>query len=237
MTSLPPSLAAALAGAVDREPASTGEVHRASRGDRSRADATGAPETSRFGPNDSAAPLRLVGLSGGVGEPSSTTTVVRLVLDATAARLAAQSIDSTIEIVEVRTIARDATDEVLGGLRSTQLDSALASIEGADALVVASPVFRGSYAGVFKTVLDLLEAGSLRGTPAVLAATTGTVRHTLVTEHALRPLMSYLGALTLPTTIVATPEDLVLGTRAIPELAERVERSAQELVGALSRTR
>ena len=182
-----------------------------------------------------AEPLRLVGLSGGVGTPSSTTTVVRLVLDAAAALLAEQGRAVSVEVIEVRDVARDATDEVLGGLRTPALETAMLTLEAADALVVATPVFRGSYSGVLKTVLDLLEPGSLRGVPTVLAATSGTVRHTLVTEHALRPLLSYFGALTLPTTIVATPEDLTLGVRPVPALAERVVRSSRELADAVGR--
>ena len=145
--------------------------------------------------------------------------------------------DVEVTVLEVRDLAVAAAAETVGGLREPHLDAALRSLEGADALVVASPVFRGSYAGVFKVVLDLLEPGSLRGVPTALAATSGTVRHTLVTEHAMRPLLSYLGALTLPTTIVATPNDLVLGSRPVPELAARVTRSANELADAVVRDR
>ncbi|PWD49455.1 hypothetical protein C8046_00690 [Serinibacter arcticus] len=170
-----------------------------------------------------------------MGAPSSTTTVVGLVLDATAALLREAGHDVETQVVEVRDVALAATAETIGGLREPHLDAALRTLEQADGLIVASPVFRGSYAGVFKTVLDLLEPGSLRGIPTVLAATSGTVRHTLVTEHALRPLLSYFGALTLPTTIVAVPEDLVLGSRPVPELAARVARSARELADAVAR--
>lgn len=179
--------------------------------------------------------MRLVGLSGGVGFPSSTTTVVRLVLEAAATLLRERGVvDVEVDVLEVRDLAVAAAQETVGGLREKHLDDALRRIERADGLVVASPVFRGSYAGVFKAVLDLLEPGSLRGIPTALAATSGTVRHTLVTEHAMRPLLSYLGALTLPTTIVATPDDLVLGTRPVPELAARVARSARELADAVT---
>lgn len=207
---LPASLAAVVAEAVP-----------AGSPDRSARDAAVGPVPARS--------LRLVGLSGGVGEPSSTTTLVDLVLAEAARRLREQGHDVDVDVVEVREIARDATDEVLGGLRTPRLDAAMRTVEAADGLVVATPVFRGSYAGVLKTVLDLLEAGSLRGIPTVLAATSGTARHTLVTEHALRPLLSYLGALTLPTTVVATPDELVLGTRPVPELASRIERAGGEL--------
>lgn len=172
--------------------------------------------------------VNLVGLSSGVGTPSSTTTLTSLVLEAAAAALAASGREVTTGLIEVRDIARDATDEVLGGLRTAALDDALHAIEGADGLVVATPVFRGSYAGVLKTVLDLLEPGSLRGVPTVLAATSGSVRHTLMTDFAMRPLLSYFGALTMPTSVVATPEDFTLGVPT-PELATRIARAATQL--------
>lgn len=178
-------------------------------------------------------PLTLVGLSGGVGTPSSTTAVLTLVAELAATRLREAGFAVVTRTIEVREIGLDATAEVLGGLRSATVEDALLALERADALALATPVFRGSFAGVFKTVLDLIEPGALREIPTTLIATTGSVRHTLVTEHAMRPVASYLGALTMPTTIVATPEDLVLG-RATPHLAGRIERAAGELARAVA---
>ncbi len=103
---------------------------------------------------------------------------------------------------------------------------------GADALVAVTPTFQGSYSGLFKSFLDLIEAGSLRGVPVLLAATGGTERHSLVIEHALRPLFSYLGALTVPTGVYAATADF--GGEGSAALAARVDRAAAELAALLA---
>ena len=71
-------------------------------------------------------------------------------------------------------------------------DAQWLDVASADALIVVSPTFSASYSGLFKSFFDLFEAGSLSGVPTLLAATGGTERHSLVLEHALRPLLVYL---------------------------------------------
>ena len=68
-----------------------------------------------------------------------------------------------------------------------------------DGLVVVSPVFNASYSGLFKTLVDVLPMDSLTGMPVLVAATGGTPRHSLVLDHALRPLFAYLRAVVVPT--------------------------------------
>ncbi|ACQ79981.1 NADPH-dependent FMN reductase [Beutenbergia cavernae DSM 12333] len=174
-------------------------------------------------------PVRLVALSGGLGYPSSTRTLTDLLTSAVADRLAGDGQEVLTTTVEVRDVAQDAVAETLLGLRSEPLAAALAEVEDADALIVASPVFRGSYAGVFKAVVDLLDPLAMRGKPVLLAATSGSARHTLMADHALRPLMSYFGTLTVPTAVVATPEEFAFGTRPVDGLRVRIDRAADEL--------
>lgn len=173
--------------------------------------------------------LRVVALSGGLGFPSSTRTLTDLLLEAVAERLGADGRAVSTTTVEVRDVAQDAVAETLLGLRSEPLAAALAAVEDADALIVASPVFRGSYAGVFKTVVDLLDPLAMRGKPVLLAATSGSARHTLMADHALRPLFAYFGTLIVPTAVVATPEEFAFGTRPVDGLRARIDRAAQEL--------
>ena len=60
-------------------------------------------------------------------------------------------------------------------------------IESADALIVATPVYRGSYTGLFKHLFDLVDHEALIGTPVLLAATGGSDRHSLVIDHQFGP--------------------------------------------------
>ncbi len=88
-------------------------------------------------------------------------------------------------------------------------------------------MFAASYSGLFKTFFDVLDKDLLAGKPVLLAATAGTARHSLVLDHALRPLFAYLRAAVVPTAVFAASEDF--GSTADGHLADRVDRAAVEL--------
>jgi FMN reductase len=166
-------------------------------------------------------------VSGGLRSPSTT----RLLADQIAATANAALVDTGARVevrhVELREHAHAISDALLTGFPTGALRDALADVTGADALVVVTPTFQGSYSGLFKSFMDLVEAGTLRGVPVVLAATGGTERHSLVIEHALRPMFSYLGALTVPTGVYAATADF--GGEGSAALADRIRRAGREL--------
>jgi FMN reductase len=61
-----------------------------------------------------------------------------------------------------------------------------------------------------------------------MAATGGSARHSLVLDHALRPLFSYLRATAVPTGVYAASEDW-----GAEGLAERIDRAAGELAALM----
>jgi FMN reductase len=134
----------------------------------------------------------------------------------------------------VRDIAHDLTNNVLTGFASPELQERLDAITGANAVIVATPIYSASYSGLFKMLLDVLPKDSLRGTPVLLAATGGTARHSLAIDHALRPLLAYLGALVAPTAVFAASEDW--GSVEAGRLGDRIDRAgaafARLVVGA-----
>ena len=91
-------------------------------------------------------------------------------------------------------------------------------------------MFAASYSGLFKTFFDVLDKDALDGTPVLIAATAGTARHSLVLEHALRPLFSYLHAVVVPTGVFAATDDF--GTDGA--LQKRIERAAGELAALVA---
>ena len=95
-------------------------------------------------------------------------------------------------------------------------------------------MFAASYSGLFKTFFDVLDKDALDGKPVLVAATAGTARHSLVLEHALRPLFSYLHAVVVPTGVFAATEDFG-GTDGV--LQKRVERAAAELAALVASRR
>jgi FMN reductase len=75
------------------------------------------------------------------------------------------------------------------------LGAALALISRPGLLVVASPTFKGSYAGILKLVLDMLPLPGLPGSTVAVAVTTaGWPQHRTVAGAHLRSLLAELGA-------------------------------------------
>jgi FMN reductase len=168
-------------------------------------------------------------VSAGLSNPSSTRLLADRLTAAAQAALTGRGITATVEVVELRHHARDLADNLLTGFPNEALRGAVDTVVGADGLIAVTPVFSASYSGLFKTFFDVLDKDSLTGKPVLLGATAGTARHSLVLEHAMRPLFSYLRATVAPTAVFAASEDWAGGDSGTPALTARVSRAAQEL--------
>ena len=169
---------------------------------------------------------RLVVVSAGLSVPSSTRLLAdRLV----AAAVAALHEPVEVDVVELRPLAHPLADNLLTGFPSGVLSVSIEEVRRADALIAVTPVFSASYSGLFKTFFDVLDTDILDGMPVLIAATAGTARHSLVLEHALRPLFTYLHAVVVPTGVFAASEDF-----GEAGLEARIERAVGELAGLLA---
>jgi FMN reductase len=175
----------------------------------------------------------LVVVSAGLGVPSSSRLLADRLVEAAVAELGARGVDADVQVVELRELAHDLTNHLLTGFAAPALAEALAAVRDADALVAVTPVFNASYSGLFKTFFDVLEEGSLEGTPVLLGATGGTARHSLVVDVAMRPLMAYLRALPVATGVFAASEDWASAGEG-SSLASRVVRAGRELAAAVA---
>ena len=173
----------------------------------------------------------LVIVSAGLSNPSSTRLLAERLTTATVGALGPAEDSVEVTHVELRDLAHQLTDQLLTGFPGPALAAAEAAVAAADGLVVVTPVFSASYSGLFKTFFDVLDPGALDGKPVLVAATAGTARHSLVLEHALRPLFAYLHAVVVPTGIFAATEDFA-GT----DLDSRIDRAAGELAALMGRS-
>ncbi|QGH33010.1 NAD(P)H-dependent oxidoreductase [Gracilibacillus salitolerans] len=73
----------------------------------------------------------------------------------------------------------------------------------ADALIVGTPIYRGSIPGALKNVFDLIPNTALKGKVLAFIATGGSYHHFLAIEHQLKPLAGYFKAYTLPGNVYA----------------------------------
>jgi FMN reductase len=171
--------------------------------------------------------MKLVVVSAGLSVPSST----RLLADRLAAAVGRQA-PVGVEVVELRDLAVEIAHNFTNGFPGKKLSAAMDAVTGADGLIVVTPVFSASYSGLFKSFFDVLSVSdkdALAGTPVLVAATGGTARHSLVLEHALRPLFAYLRAVVVPTGVYTASEDW-----GAEGLDGRIERAAGELAGLMN---
>ena len=166
--------------------------------------------------------ISVVTVSGSLHAPSKTDALLGAIVSSLGRRL-----DITVSAV-------DALDFV-GALKRADVASQLQLIETADLLIVASPVYRASYTGLFKHVFDLTGQTALAGTPVLLAATGGSDLHSLVIEHQLRPLFAFFEAATLPVGVYAKDADFTDYVVTSPSLLATIEHAVGVAVPVLSR--
>jgi FMN reductase len=172
----------------------------------------------------------LVVVSAGLSVPSSTRLLADRLSAATVSAAAGADLRLDVRALDLRDLAHAITDHLLTGFPPAGLAGALDAVAGADGLITVTPVFNGSYSGLFKSFFDVVGKDTLDDKPVLLAATGGTARHSLALEHAVRPMFAHLRAATVPTAVFAAAEDW--GSEG---LDARIGRAAAELAREIGR--
>jgi FMN reductase len=114
---------------------------------------------------------------------------------------------------------------------------ALAQVEAADAIVIATPVYKASYTGILKAFLDLLPQAGLAGKLVLPLATGGSQSHMLVLDYALRPVLASLSARAILPGIYATTDQMEWvegrGLLLAPPIAARIAQGVDQLSSEL----
>ena len=168
--------------------------------------------------------LRVVAV---VGSPTSSATSRTLLLVRHLLASLQQRVHASVDLVELAPIARSLGQSLSRDEVEPAVEQALQTIEAAGLLVVAAPVYRGSYPGLFKHLVDFIGLEALVDTPVLLAATGGSERHALVIDHQLRPLFSFFQARSLPLGVYATDKDFVDYRLHNPDLLARARLAVQ----------
>lgn len=170
-------------------------------------------------------PFRVVLVSGGTSDPSSTRLLGDRIVDRVAAAARDRGASALISTVDLRSIAGEITTAIVSGLIGPGLTRAIDLLRAADGVVAAAPVYKAEASGLFTSFFHVLDNDLLIGKPVVLAATAGTSRHALVIDNSMRALFAFLRALTAPTSVFAAGEDW-----NSTDLGTRIDRAAFELV-------
>ncbi len=173
---------------------------------------------------------RLAVVTAGLSQPSSTRLLADLLAGSAVDQLEGEV---KVDVVELRPLAHDLANAFATGFPAGALAEAVETVAGADAVIAVTPVFTASYSGLFKMFFDVLDNGALEGMPVLVAATAGSARHSLVLDHAMRPLFGYLRAVVVPTGVFAASEDWGSDGAVAGELSARIERAAGQLATLL----
>lgn len=165
---------------------------------------------------------RFAAFAGSWSRPSKTRALVAHAAEAAVARFG-----GTAEVFDIADLGSNFGVATLPGSAPT-LDRHLEAFVEADAIIVASPVYKGSYTGLFKHFIDLIAPDALAGKPVLLAATGGGHRHALIIEHQLRPLFGFFEAHVLGTGIYASSGDFEDGRLVAPDVLARLDRGVAQ---------
>lgn len=128
-----------------------------------------------------------------------------------------------------------------GDATAVGIVDALDRVARAEAIVIATPVYKAAYSGLLKTFLDLLPQYGLEGKVVLPVATGGSLAHALVLDYALRPVLAAAGAThVLPGVFVTDGQleiDPVHGLRIDAGLQRRLDDAVGSLVRAVARSR
>ena len=187
-----------------------------------------APADNHDGASAEVAPRRLVVISAGTSEPSTTRMLADRIAQRSLELLREMRVPASAGVVEVAPLAVDVARAMVHGAPSAELQAAVDQIASADAVIASTPVYKAGISGLFKSFVDVLDDDLLIAKPVLLAATAGSSRHALVGDEQMRSLFAYMRALTLPTSVFAAAEDWGASV-----LGERVRRAATELAVVL----
>ncbi len=175
---------------------------------------------------------RLAIVSGGLREPSSTRLLADHISTALHDELAKAEVELSATVIELRPLAKPIIDAMLTGYPNADLEAAFDTLASADGLVAVTPAFNASFSGLFKSFFDVLPEGAISDLPVMMAATGGTERHSLVLEHAMRPMFSYLHAVVSPTGVYAATDDFG-SQQGASSLSRRISKAASDFARLL----
>lgn len=178
--------------------------------------------------------FEIVTVAAGLSEDSTTSRLAARLAAATASALETTAPEVTVTEINLRTLAKEMVTITVSGLPSPALEDAFAAVQRADALITVAPIYNSQPVGLQTLFFQLIDDAALAGTPVLIGSTGGTARHSLAAETSLRPLLSYLKAIIVPTAVFAATDDWGADASGMGDrggLAERITTAGAELAG------
>ncbi|GGJ93855.1 NADPH-dependent FMN reductase [Pseudomonas matsuisoli] len=141
------------------------------------------------------------------------------------------------EVVSYGIYDFDAQDLLHARFDSPQVKGLAAHVEQADGIIVATPVYKASFSGALKVLLDLLPERALQHKVVLPLATGGSIAHMLAVDYALKPVLGALKAQDLLQGVFADDSQVSYdnGGTVSAVLEQRLLESLEQFEAALAR--
>ncbi|MBD9426212.1 NADPH-dependent FMN reductase [Pseudomonas sp. PDM15] len=143
-----------------------------------------------------------------------------------------------VEVISYQVRDFHAEDLLHANFASLQVRQFIEQVSRADGLLVATPVYKASFSGALKTLLDLLPERALQHKVALPIASGGTPAHMLAVDYALKPVLAALKAQEVLQGVFADDSQIQYleeCVRLVPDLEQRLNESLDQLLAALAR--
>jgi FMN reductase len=172
--------------------------------------------------------VRLLAVLGSSTPPGRLRRALAQALDRS--REALRELDAETRLIDLSELRLSFADERDPRELDDDTPAVIEAIEEADALLFATPIYRGSMTAALKNVFDLLPVPALEGKVVALASMGGSDHHFLGADRHLRDVLGFFGALVTPVSVYLTAADFDDG-----EPGERAASALDELIaGAVS---
>ncbi|MGE9550553.1 NADPH-dependent FMN reductase [Erwinia amylovora] len=174
--------------------------------------------------------MRVITLAGSPRYPSRSTALLSLCQKALEQR--------GVEVIPWNLHNFHPEDLLYARFDSPALLALKEDLASADGLVIATPVYKASFSGALKTILDLLPERALEHKVVLPLATGGTIAHMLAVDYALKPVLNALKAQEVLHGVFADDTQIANYDRTpelSPVLASRIAESVETFWHALAR--
>jgi FMN reductase len=145
-----------------------------------------------------------------------------------------------VEVLSYQVRDFNAEELLFADFGSPAVQQLIKQVERADGLIIATPVYKASFSGALKTLLDVLPERALNHKVVLPIATGGSSAHMLAVDYALKPVLAALKAQEMLHAIFADDSQIAYGendapAQLAPALEQRLDDALQQFQQALSR--
>ena len=169
-------------------------------------------------------PTRLLAIVGSVTPPGRLLNATRWLLDSAGA----SRNDLEVELINLADKKVAFADGRPPEQYNDDTSAIIESVRAADGVIFASPVYRGSFTGALKNLLDHLPIESLAAKPVGIVAMGATQHHFLGVDWHLRDVLAWFGTIVAPTSVYLASADFVDG-----QLTESAKQDLNDLADAI----